>query len=137
MGYTSDFAPCEITLSSDLYEGNFEEWHLRIDAWLKSHGLGGHVGPRADNYRKVHLMGSKKATKCICERTSVAMLRRVSGEYRKNSVKLMRILEKLAKPFRLLDLPAEMRNIVYEFVLPSRLTVQISKVGKRLQNTSL
>ncbi|KAK4499129.1 hypothetical protein PRZ48_009641 [Zasmidium cellare] len=109
--------PGDISLSGDLFEGNFEEWQPRTIACLRSRDLERQVGPNAERCRIVTPADSKNAAHHIRLRTSEAMLRRVPDAHLEDAGKLFKSLKRLATPFRLFDLPPEIRNRVYEFTL--------------------
>ncbi|KAF2163924.1 hypothetical protein M409DRAFT_25701 [Zasmidium cellare ATCC 36951] len=97
-----------LTKSGLLYEGNFHGWRVKVNAILKMHDLDRVVSDPlhyARNASKEH-----KAVEIITNHVSPALFKRVPVEKRRCPRLLWRSLKTLAKPFRLLDLPDEVRN---------------------------
>lgn len=107
----------DLTLSGDLYEGNFSEWHPRAMASLRQRELDVFATP-GFWFSFVGAKTSEQAAAHVCSMTSVALLKRVPDEVRWNCSRLMETLKGLMMPFRFLELPAEVRARVYGLLWP-------------------
>ncbi|KAK5721625.1 hypothetical protein LTR15_006214 [Elasticomyces elasticus] len=104
----------ELTKGGLLYEGNHTEWRSRIDSLLKVQGVDiDKISQPA--YRDWHgLAERQKAVKLIMDQVSPALLGRITAADARDPKTLLISLQAVAKPFRLNDLPPELRVKVYE-----------------------
>ena len=123
----------DLTTSGILYEGSFAEWKSCIDAVLRLSR--NDVFVNCEPYGTFNIFStaeeaaanSKQVASLIQGYVSPESLERVPDSERSNGFYLMRCLKKHARPFRFLDLPPELRNRVYELVLPPTDTVHESR----------
>ncbi|KAK4960075.1 hypothetical protein LTR10_002966 [Elasticomyces elasticus] len=97
--------PGQLTRSGLLYEGNFEAWHQQMITTLR-------VFETEALAAKSRYSDSRK-TILILDRVSPELQKRVGTCHPAGTEALLRMLEAMAKPFRLNDLPAELRDRVY------------------------
>ncbi|KAF2171666.1 hypothetical protein M409DRAFT_17903 [Zasmidium cellare ATCC 36951] len=109
--------PNDLTLSGDLYEGNYKEWHARMMASLRLRKLNVFLAPGLW-FTDIGRRTTKEAADHICASISEATLKRLPDGVKQNCCRLMEVLEQFAAPFRFLDLPVEVRNRIYKMVLP-------------------
>lgn len=109
----------DLTTSGLLYEGNFDEWLPRMSAILsQQHGCA--INPR--NGQPLSVSGTrnrKEKADTIWGQTSPYVKVRVPEASRGQPNTLLGALREIARPFRFSDLPPEIRNRIYLFVMPS------------------
>lgn len=95
--------------SDQLYEGNYAEWRANINSMLRRFNLlGVSVTPWDPAY----------AADLIAEQVQPSLLARaVPSTKRCDPVLLLRRLEEATRPFRFMELPAELRVHIYELLL--------------------
>ncbi|KAK4499389.1 hypothetical protein PRZ48_009903 [Zasmidium cellare] len=124
-----------LTKSGLLFEGNFPGWRVRINAILKMHDLDRVLSQPLHHAR--HASQQRKAADIIANHVSPALFKRVPLEKRTNPRLLWRSLKMLAKPFRLLDLPDEVRNRICRFAVEDQLQdgppPALAKCSRRLR----
>ncbi|KAK5721626.1 hypothetical protein LTR15_006215 [Elasticomyces elasticus] len=105
--------PSQLTRSGLLYEGNFEAWHQQMVATLR-------VFETEAFATKPQRSGTNnlRNTTLILDRVSPGLQKRVGTTHPAGTEALLRMLGAMAKPFRLNDLPAELRDRVYNFAFP-------------------
>ncbi|KAK5686326.1 hypothetical protein LTS10_002443 [Elasticomyces elasticus] len=111
-------APGMLTRSGMLYEGNWIEWEDRCYTRLEmlKTGFGKAFRGPADGPRPVVRMRARDPTATsICEHVSPALLARVPMHARDTPQELVSRLRALARPFRLNDLPPELRARIFRF----------------------
>ena len=99
-----------------LYEGNWAEWQPRLMSLLKYNGLGDCMWYCAG----LRDADDDKALQIVEGLTSKHLLARTTKRQEIWLPELLEILERMAQPFRFLDLSAELRNAVYRIALPER-----------------
>ncbi|KAK5686449.1 hypothetical protein LTS10_002567 [Elasticomyces elasticus] len=111
-------------VSPRLYEGNFTEWYESTRKTLLQHQLWHRVKyplPSSDDLTEEQQNRLERddtwAVNIMLDSIAEEFLNRVYIERPVTGNDLLKELEKAAKPFRLLDLPREMRDAVYEFCL--------------------
>ncbi|KJX96231.1 hypothetical protein TI39_contig693g00002 [Zymoseptoria brevis] len=116
--------PGDLTASGLLYEGSdFHSWAESTCALLRVRELmpAGFTfdALMALNWSLVRTKLPKQgeATKVILGRISPNVLQRTAVSLRLNTRELFRALQEASKPFRLMDLPPELRNRVYQAAL--------------------
>lgn len=112
----------DLKASGLLYGSNFHDWKLSIDAKLRMHGLELFAtqarSPYNEEYSKAAWAEkSAEAANIIRVEVIPALLRRIPTGELKDAKRLMTRLEAIAIRFRFLDLPAELRNRVYEHLI--------------------
>ncbi|KAK5138138.1 hypothetical protein LTR08_004833 [Meristemomyces frigidus] len=114
--YSSNKTASELA-TSRLYEGNYNEWRPCIDKLLRSHEL-------------QHMLTewqSAGAADLIAQHVQPAFLHRaIPYAARCDARRLLRLLQQHATPFRFFDLPPELRNRVYDLLLPEGTPTEIS-----------
>ncbi|KAK5699534.1 hypothetical protein LTR97_005662 [Elasticomyces elasticus] len=113
-----------VGVSPRLYEGNFTEWYESTRKTLLQHQLWHRAKyplPLSDDLTKEQQDRLERddtwAVNIMLDSISEEFLNRIHIECPVTGYDLLKELEKAAKPFRLLDLPREMRDAVYEFCL--------------------
>ncbi|KAK3615096.1 hypothetical protein LTR56_026805 [Elasticomyces elasticus] len=101
-----------LTVSGVLYEGNLADWRDRIDNLLKVHGVNINKVSRPV-YRDWSIAKRQHAIKLITDQISPALLRRIPARDLICPQRLLCSVREMAKPFRLNDLPQELRDRVY------------------------
>lgn len=115
-----DMAPNNVlALSGLLHDGNFLTWKTRMNAVLWVNGLrefhdDGSIWESP--YEDDPTLCSLHAAKLIRSHVSPDILERVPQEDRKDATRLLSSLEQMTLRFRFLDLPAEVRTLIYEHV---------------------
>lgn len=114
----------DLIASGLLYGSNYNDWKISIDAKLRMHGLELFAtqfrSPYNEDYSKEEWTEkSAEAANVIRVEVTFTLLRRVPEGEIKNAKRLMNRLEALATRFRFLDLPAELRNRVYGYLIDS------------------
>lgn len=112
-----------LILSGLLYEANFQEWLPRMLASLKVRGVTivrkeGNLGvPDYDTVGNTCRLSTEKIMDIILGQVGLSILARLCIPRSSNQSTdiLLCHLESLARPFRLLDLPAELRDQVYSY----------------------
>ncbi|KAK5740230.1 hypothetical protein LTR17_004731 [Elasticomyces elasticus] len=105
-------APGRLTRSGMLYEGNRVEWEDRIfnQIEMTKAGSGEEFRLPACNPKQLERLGLRDPmADSICKQVSPAMLKRVPERDREHRERLLGRLKALARPFRLNDLPPELR----------------------------
>ncbi|KAK5708733.1 hypothetical protein LTR17_020443 [Elasticomyces elasticus] len=109
--------PGVLTRGCILYEGNYAEWQERVDGLLEIHDFevwdfnyGLWIYPDA-----LCTLRTSLAMSLIKPSVSAALMNRVPVAQRDNVNELLGSLKALAKPFRLNDLPPELRARIYGF----------------------
>ena len=97
--------PSSLTATGLLYEGNFKEWEPRMRAILAQNGC----TFQALLFRLLSSGAAKEMATIIWCHTSPNVKVRVPNIYREDPYTLIRALRKRARPFRLMDLPPEVR----------------------------
>jgi len=110
-----------LTTSGLLYEGNFDEWLPRMSAALAQYGQ---YQVRSSHTKALYVRCDwdvdiirHGATIIWCHASPYVRLR-VPDKDRMNPTTLIRALRELARPFRMMDLPPEIRLRIYLFSLP-------------------
>lgn len=113
-----------LTASGLLYEGNFDEWLPRMRATLAHYG---HCIMQTDSSGALHVRRSVWSVDGSDEDDVATIiwwhvsrdLRLRTPEERRDPTTLIRALRELARPFRIMDLPPELRLRIYLFNLGS------------------
>ena len=111
-----------LSKSGVLYGTNFSEWKERVISILQIQGLegylleGGHSSNSQDEAKKCS-DGSGLATVIIIALVNPGIIDRIPASERSRPWLLMQRLEIITSQFRFLDLPAELRNRIYNLVL--------------------
>lgn len=117
MDHTTNFTADTIFPGTDI-----ASWKGNVMATLRFQGLAAYVEGTPHNHQQ-DLQDSESREQSLRAATSISMLvnpaiiQRVPVSERSNARLLMQRLESLSSPFRLLDLPVELRNRIYHFVL--------------------
>ncbi|KAK5744117.1 hypothetical protein LTS12_023593 [Elasticomyces elasticus] len=115
----------KLTRSGLLYEGNFTEWRDRIANLLDIHGVDIDAIP-CPVYRDWSGLAKRQHTvELITTQISPALLSRIPATNLKCPKRLLSSVQDMAKPFRLDDLPPELRSRVFGF--PSKKFASTSK----------
>ncbi|KAK5686324.1 hypothetical protein LTS10_002441 [Elasticomyces elasticus] len=107
-----------LTRGNILYEGNYPEWAGRMGGMFEVNNI--HASVDRDGALTVRLkvdrfgLGSRDAALLIKPQVSTAFFARVPGAHRGKPNELLRSLHALARPFRLNDLPPELRASIYK-----------------------
>ncbi|KAK4890983.1 hypothetical protein LTR49_028701 [Elasticomyces elasticus] len=102
-----------LTVSGVLYEGNLADWRERIDNLLKVHGVNINKVSRPVYRDGSGIEQRQHAIKLITDQISPALLRRIPARDLICPQRLLCSVREMAKPFRLNDLPQELRDRVY------------------------
>jgi hypothetical protein len=112
-------------ISGLLYEGNFDEWLLRMRATLAQRFAGDVTiqGPRF-SHLKIVSNSSKWNNELVAifilwGHTSSYIKLRIPEDQCQHPTILLRALSRVATPFRFMDLPPELRNRVYSMAASS------------------
>ena len=120
----------DLTLSGLLHEGNFREWKERMAATLRVMKLHPDLLTKNISSTSSDLFkeDAEQEIHLITFQIEPTVFDRIYKEDFKDPKYLMAVLEGLCSPFRLLGLPAELRNRVYERVIRDHLasTVRIT-----------
>ncbi|KAK5740229.1 hypothetical protein LTR17_004730 [Elasticomyces elasticus] len=109
----------DLTKSGLLYEGNYTEWRDRIDSLLKVYGMDiDKISQPAHRDRRT-LVERQKAAKLISDQVSPALLGRIAATEARDPETLLLSVQAVAKPFRLSNLPPELRIRVYGYYFGS------------------
>lgn len=121
----------DLTTSGLLYEGSeFAEWKAKVNAVLRVKDLQQTiVSPTRRGIRFEKLLNSAEVA-VIRSYVSQGLLDRVCAKHMENSRALFKSLAGLASPFRLLDLPAELRQMIYKLALPKTLVFELGARGR-------
>ncbi|KAF7198466.1 hypothetical protein HII31_00205 [Pseudocercospora fuligena] len=100
-----------------LYQGNFDSWKDTVDGHLKSHSLEGWNYEHAEAYRFRTINPDKlsdvdHAVDIILRKVPASLRRTVPNHLMIYPYALWKHLEQYSKPFRLLDLPPELRETI-------------------------
>ncbi|KAK5732922.1 hypothetical protein LTS12_027045 [Elasticomyces elasticus] len=105
----------KLTRSGLLYEGNFTEWRDRIANLLDIHGVDSDAIP-CPVYRDWNGLAKRQDTvELIATQVSPALLSRIPTTNLQCPTRLLSSVQDMAKPFRLNDLPPELRSRVFGF----------------------
>lgn len=107
--------PGRLTQSGLLHEGNFDEWRARIDSILEIYDLTKFTS--SSKLCSYHDSQSERALNIMKNQISPALAKRVQPRRHNCPCLLWRSLEGLCQPFRLLDLPKEVRMRIYAGLL--------------------
>lgn len=127
----------EHTASGLLYEGNFEEWFPRMTKILAHHYtcskniiIGRNSQPRNKMpqaflrlFPGPGIQTMEKLSTIIWWQVSRSVRLRIKEQSQKDPVDLMNTLRDVARPFKLMDLPAEVRLEVYSYLMQPRMQV--------------
>ncbi|KAK4960078.1 hypothetical protein LTR10_002969 [Elasticomyces elasticus] len=108
----------KLTRSGMLYEGNYDEWEGRMQGTLEMHNIAVCFNDEDGLYicrEELTAADEPKATTLITNLVSEGILGRISDSGKDNPENLLDSLRDLAKPFRLNDLPPELRERIYSF----------------------
>ncbi|KAK5740231.1 hypothetical protein LTR17_004732 [Elasticomyces elasticus] len=112
--------PGNLTSSGMLYEGNYEELELSIRSILEMHSydvdhydFGDHLEVEFELNPTVNQ--EPRIASIIRDQVSAALMDRIPRTNHKKPNELLRNLQEYAKPFRLNDLPSELRCRIYKF----------------------
>lgn len=116
-----------LTRSGLLYEGNFADWHARVDALLEVHGLTlshsrhGKKSPTGLIIQNRSHLKPRAIVDLVTSQVSPALMARVpmSRATDGTAADVLRHIKRFAAAFRLLDLPPEIRNSIYTYYLCS------------------
>jgi hypothetical protein len=123
-----------LTASGLLYEGNFDEWLSRMHAVLAQHGCSirtnasGLLGVSRNSCSET----AKEVASILWYNASPNFRLRVPEKHRESPTALIRALRKLARPFRLMDLP---RAVWSSICLKSIITSHESEEIRLLKRT--
>jgi len=126
-----------LTTSGLLYEANWDEWLPRMQAALAQYRPHDKILTRRDRSGNLSVgySGSQKLSAImIWCKTSPHIKLRVPDSGRKHATKLLGTLHKLAQPFRVNELPPEIRLRVYRFSLPTCDFTAIQLLEQRTDN---
>lgn len=103
-----------LTKSGLLYEGNYVEWFERISASMKQQQFNWFYG---DPIKDVQ--GKASVTWCAFYRlhTSAYVWKQMHEKLMITPEALLYGLQQRAVPFKLMELPAELRNIIFEYAV--------------------
>ena len=124
-----------LSKSGVLYGTNFNEWKERVISILQIQGLegylleGGHSGNSQHEGKKCS-DGCDLATVIIIALVNPEIIDRISASERSRPWLLMQRLEIVTSQFRFLDLPAELRNRIYNLVFTGCDRVTITPATK-------
>ncbi|KAK3641785.1 hypothetical protein LTR56_011112 [Elasticomyces elasticus] len=107
-----------LTRSAMLYEGNWVEWDDRVFNQMEMSKAGSGKEfrvPGSDPWGLERMGLRDPMANSICKQVSPAMLERVPQKDRGHLERLLRNLKALARPFRLNDLPPELRARIFQF----------------------
>lgn len=139
--YRANHRPGDITTLGLLFEGsNYKEWKAKMAVLLRYQGYEGFLEgspsnmtiadvPDACKLLRAHVSPSMWSR---CPASSPAVKPLLGVDYVAKSLEYDEHLKALTQPFRLLDLPAEIRNSIYTIVLRRRPASGIVVLGKRL-----
>lgn len=111
-----------------LYEGNFTVWKASLRALLASHQLDHllRTPPQARSKCDGERAQTLAALAMITALVRPEFLQRIPNKDREDACTLVKSLKTHVRPFRFFDLLPEIRNIIYEFVLPNGKEVHVS-----------
>ncbi|KAK4891936.1 hypothetical protein LTR27_009461 [Elasticomyces elasticus] len=126
-----------LTMSGMLYEGNFTEWEHRMHGILEMHDYDVDYDSTKPNHLKLDWeveswpYDSMQAVGLISTCVSKALMSRVPIANRKTPNAFLFALRALATPFRLNDLPLELRCRIYGFHFAQKTSYRLSCTGFR------
>ena len=90
-----------------LYEGSFDEWISKLKTLMR-------LGQWSRSHESTRSPSTKEAIHLIESHVQPGLLARLPEGCRNDTVQLLSALKRFAKPLRLMDLPAEIRGMVYD-----------------------
>lgn len=123
--------PRDLTKSGLFYQGgDFAAWEGRVRTILRVQGI-------EQELQGYWFLGRRETRKIACNtllaHTHIDLLTRIPDDTKDNPGKLLFALEKLARPFRFPDLPAELRNRVYAYVMPEEPKITLAPIKKLIE----
>ena len=119
-----------LRVSGLLHGGNFQAWKERITAMLQIHGVEHLIVEQHDRYPSENTETDwvekfRNVASFIRLLVNPELLQRVPKDEQADARRLMQQLERIACHFRFLDLPAEVRNRIYGYILTSNNKITI------------
>lgn len=108
-----DYAPPQ------LYEGNYDEWLVKAEAVLLA------TGHWKISLNETRPGSDEDAVRLLKRYIRREVLKRVSTEHMNDKYAFVSALQKVAKPFRLMDLPAELRTKIFAYALWRRFPIDL------------
>lgn len=104
---------------------NFVAWKARVDAALCALGLPSIDAERPQDASAEEWQAlSGLAANIIHNVVPPDLLKQVSAGHYRDHAKLVQDLESLTLPFRFMDLPPELRNRIYDYLIPMHKTIK-------------
>ena len=121
-----------LTKSGLLYEGSsFDQWEANLRIRLRAEGLEDVAWPKSFR-RRCSEEQLKLAGDIIRLHVSPELRKRVQCAPHLCPTRLLSVLRQLAQPFRLLDLPAELRNRIYSYAIARGTMIEIAPLKKSI-----